>query len=358
MKTILKSLFKSQIQCRKPIQSQNGFTLLELLVAMILAVLVITPLLGFMISVMDTDRKEQAKATSEQEIQSALDFIAQDMEQAIYIYDADGMYGNTTKGITGILGGTSQIPTGTDMVPILAFWKRYFLNKNENVTVGTTTKTASCLVTLPNNSCSNQDYMLYSLVVYYLIKNDSNTTTWNPTTTRIARWEIRSGIRNDGGTETRSETVNSITKTVKYLLLPDPGFMPFNLSLSGDLNKKMGNWVKHSSAYTKDPKTYTLVDVIDQTKITQGAPAPACHGTNEQLVPDDSKTIGGAGFPNDLKTGSFYACVNTKKNIARVYIRGNSLARIERGAQYQAKKIQYFPTATIQIKGRASLGIE
>jgi hypothetical protein len=46
-----------------------------LLVGLILAFLVITPLLGFMISIMTQDRQEQAKAASEQEIQSALNYI-------------------------------------------------------------------------------------------------------------------------------------------------------------------------------------------------------------------------------------------------------------------------------------------
>jgi type II secretory pathway pseudopilin PulG len=356
MKNVLRFLLRSQIQGYKLVQSQKGFTLIELLVAMILAFLVITPLLGFMIDVMNTDRKEQAKVSSEQEIQSALDYIARDMEQAIYIYDADGMYGNTTKGITGII---NQLPNSTETtkVPILVFWKRYFLNKDQDVTVGSTQRRAGCLVNLPNptGGCNEQDYMLYSLVVYYLIKD--NSPTWNTTTTRIARWEIRDGIRDAGGSESRSETINGITKTVNYILLPSPGFMPFNLSLEGDLSKKLGNWSKHSDAYNlATNQLTTLVDFIDQTTTTQGAPAPvACNtAAGEQQVPNYSAS----GFPDALKTGSFYACVNSKKYVARLYIRGNALARIETDATYNSNKSIYFPTASIQIKGRGFLGVE
>jgi len=38
-----------------------------------------------MLNIMDSERKEQAKTTSEQELQSALDYIAGDLEQAVYI---------------------------------------------------------------------------------------------------------------------------------------------------------------------------------------------------------------------------------------------------------------------------------
>jgi len=55
---------------------------------MLLAALVIAPLLTFMLNIMDTDQGT-SKATSEQELQSAVDYIARDLEQAVYIYDAD-----------------------------------------------------------------------------------------------------------------------------------------------------------------------------------------------------------------------------------------------------------------------------
>jgi len=49
-----------------------------------------------MLNIMDSERKEQAKKTSEQELQSALDYIAGDLEQAVYIYDDDGLIRNNS----------------------------------------------------------------------------------------------------------------------------------------------------------------------------------------------------------------------------------------------------------------------
>jgi len=351
MQNILTFLFKNQFLRNKQRRSQDGFTLIELLVAMIIAALVITPILGLMVNMLDTDRKEQSKTSSQQEIQSAIDYMAHDLEQAVYIYDADGMYGNNTKGITGIV---SQLPSPTETnVPVLVFWKRYILDKDQNVKVGTTSTTAGCLVNLPSppGGCNQQDYTLYSLVAYYLVQNDNNSPTWNSTTTRIVRWEIRDGIRDLAGSETRTEATNN----VKYLLLPNPGFMPFDLSSQGDLAKKLGNWVKHPDTYDLrvTPLT-TLVDFIDQSTTTAPTLVPCNTAVGEQQVPDYSNS----SVPPALKTGSFYTCVNSKQYIARLYLRGNALARIENGATYSSNKSDFFPSANIQIKGRGFLGVE
>jgi len=72
----------------------HGFTLVELLIGLVMAFLVLTPLFGLMISIMNTDEKEQAKTTSEQELQTAIDFITRDLQQAVYIYDSQGVTNN------------------------------------------------------------------------------------------------------------------------------------------------------------------------------------------------------------------------------------------------------------------------
>ena len=348
MKTLLTYFLKNQT---KHARSQKGFTLIELLVAMIIAFLVITPLLAFMTDILNTDRKEQAKASSEHEIQAALDYMAQDMEQAVYIYDADGIYGNSASGITGIINQLPN-PSDTTKTPILVFWKRHFLSQSQIVQVGTNNVLAGSLVNLPNGSPNQQDYQLYSLVAYYLVK-DGNPT-WNSTTTRIARWEIIDGIRALNGTQSRTETVGSVSQNTQYLVLPSPNFMPFNLTLPGLLKQKLGNWTNwanNSGSYslTANPLT-TLVDFIDQTQMT---PQTSCNA-NEQQVPSSNTSLVGTTF----QTGSFYACVNSQNYVARVFIRGNAEARFQAGATYNPNVSQYYPTASIQIKGRGFLGIQ
>ena len=93
MKTLLRLLLKSQHQRNRsgPAQTEKGMTLVELLVGAIMAFLIITPMLGFVVDMLNTDRREQVKSNTEQDLQAAVDFIAQDLSQAIYIYDNDGV---------------------------------------------------------------------------------------------------------------------------------------------------------------------------------------------------------------------------------------------------------------------------
>ncbi|MBD1890133.1 hormogonium polysaccharide secretion pseudopilin HpsC [Coleofasciculus sp. FACHB-SPT9] len=361
MKSILRLFLTSQKQRFGQAQKTSGFTLIEVLVAMILATLVIGPLLGFMINILDTDRREQAKSNSEQEIRAALDYIAQDLQQAVYIYDADGM---------AAIKSQLPLPATTDKVPVLVFWKRELKKKIVPVTTNNCTNPDTC-----------DDAFVYSLVSYYLIKDTD--PTWSESA-RIGRFQIQDGIRSNSGT-VRTEPVynydgvaNTLTQNgtqqVKYLGSasnpgkngwPDAGFLPFNLTFSGDLTNKMKWWRKHpSEGYSN--QIVPLVDYIDQSKYTDPdkttflKPANPCRtkvinnpdGTtttvNIKPVPEESTT------PSELKTGSFYACVDSSTNSAQIFIRGNALARIRDGATWSKDSV-YFPSASIQVQGRSFL---
>ncbi len=89
MKSLLRLLLKSQHQRNRsgPTQTEKGMTLVELLVGAIMAFLIITPMLGFVVDMLNTDRREQVKSNTEQDLQATADFISQDLSQAIYIYD-------------------------------------------------------------------------------------------------------------------------------------------------------------------------------------------------------------------------------------------------------------------------------
>ena len=176
---------------------------------MILATLVITPLLGFMVNIMQTDRREQAKTNTEQELKAALDFIARDLEQAVYIYDA-----------TGLNAIRTQLPQNaqpTTHFPVLVFWKRQYIKNGVGIT------TTNC--TTEPEKCD--DTFSYSLVAYYLIKDDNNPT-WSRAA-RIGRFQISDGY---GSTDQAKTTTR------------DAGFQLFDLTGIGDLTTKMNAWKK------------------------------------------------------------------------------------------------------------------
>jgi prepilin-type N-terminal cleavage/methylation domain-containing protein len=314
---------------RPKVIRDDGFTLIELLVASIIAVLVITPLFGFMINILNTDRQEQAKASSEQEIQSAMDYIARDLQQAVYIYNEAGI---------DAIKAQLPSPDDEDRVPVLVFWKREFIN--------------GVLTAADNNK---DDTFVYSLVAYYLIQDTS--TTWSKAA-RIARWQIRDGVKVSGG-------VDCSGYTDKYVsgYCPSAGYAPFKLEGVGTLTQKMNQWTRLSSYTTTTnnvPSTtnvsygdspVVLVDYIDQTTTTSGAPsAITCPTGTSKVTP--------ASF-NGRTTGqmtSFYACVDTTNTAAQVFLRGNALARVRNSSlNYNSSRKNYFPEASVRVQGRGFL---
>lgn len=338
----LKFRLINQLQHYKQGQTTKGFTLIELLVAIILAALVITPLLGFMINILSTDRQEQAKATSEQDIRSAIDYIAQDLEQAVYIYNQDGL---------SAIGIQDQLPpsvaTGVNgcdnsgsgsCEPILVFWKREI--KPDVIPINNCTGT----------DCFNDAYV-YSLVGYYLISGNNPNDTWSDVA-RIARLEVSGGVLDPD-----DSTPNNPSDD--YLQEPDAGFAPFSLTGSGSLEEKMNKWqnaANNDDYNNPNDENFNitfnqkvLVDYIDNTELDITTNPPAVPSA--MICTADEQRL-----PNTDEPKGFYACVDSQENSARVYIRGNALARLQtNNVGYDSSKSTYFPTATIQVEGRGSL---
>jgi type II secretory pathway pseudopilin PulG len=312
----------------KTAQKVGGFTLLELLVGLILAFLIITPLLGFVINIMNTDRQEQAKTNSEQEIQSAMEYISRELQQAVYIYDQyalDNPHSNdpTTSGIQDQL---PQVPNGE---PVLVFWKRKFV---------------ADAVSVAGDPNQKNDAFIYSLVAYYLITPSTPTSSWSGTA-RIGRFEIHDELIDP-------ETGDEIERKVR-------GFQSFTLSQGGTIAQSMNQWENSGENYDLS-QLNILIDYIDQTPTSvDGVPVPF------EACPPDSNPPPGDGdpewtqVPSNSPTYSFYACVWSAKNTARVYIRGNALARINsinNLPTYNAGQASFFPKARIEVKSRAGLG--
>ncbi|MGJ5676629.1 MAG: hormogonium polysaccharide secretion pseudopilin HpsC [Nostochopsis sp.] len=314
---ILRWLLSNKLKHSQQHQANGAFTLIELLVGLLIAFLVITPLLGFMINILDTDRKEQAKANSEQEIQAAIDYIARDLQQAIYIYDA-----------TGIDEIKDQLPSVRDGNPLLVFWKREFV---EDAAI---TKTKD---DLGKNITFNDDYFVSSLVAYYLIKDKE--LPWSKAA-RIARFQIKDGVPNKNG----STCSTAYDTTSKFSQCPDEGFQAVDLSQQDKtLEQKMNSWTKASQDYKQKP--IALVDFIDQT--TTDASNVTCP-TDLVVIPSDTVSLG------------FYSCVDSvnvdKRSVVELYLRGNALARLTNNDNqmlYNTQQLTYFPTAKIRIEGRS-----
>jgi type II secretory pathway pseudopilin PulG len=385
-----------------------GFTLLELLVAMLIATLIVGTLLTVLTNILETNRKEEAKVQSQEELQAAVDYIADDLQEAIFIYDADSLARltnnfSTTECNTATAPPAtptcSQLPAGADKIPILVFWKRNFYKSEDLIpaanVAGGVAKEVRCLpdaVNATGTACIGGDRFVYSLVAYYLIKN-TNASYSN--TSRIGRWEFKDGISSTCTNTVTPGTCAPAVATVNgvnYWVSPDPGFRPFDLSLAGTLSNKMSSWYRTSNTQNE---ILTLVDYVDDTPYTAtqddatigNSPVETGIIANTPATPvlpiaapstnadcDDgargvgNSTLGGIftqRIPSSFSVGtgnnprelsSFYVCVNTNQNIARVWIRGNAYARILTARTLRSpSNSDLFPTASVRAFGRGSL---
>jgi hypothetical protein len=347
MKTLLRLLLKSQHPRNRsgPAQTDKGMTLVELLVGSIMAFLIITPMLAFVVDMLNTDRREQVKSNTEQDIQAAVDFIAQDLSQAIYIYDQAGI---SAINPTTLL---STPPANTIATPILVFWKRQQIKNALPInSAATAQKPSECKSTA--DQC-NDTYVL-SLVAYYQFKDNTPNPWCQPSgascPTRIARYEIRDGVKNPSSLDP-TNPYYSLTDENEYA--PDEAFNP-----SFDISKPLENVIKAPGF--QQPQV--LVNYIDHSPGPTPTPNNECTlalgnpkdttGVTPKDIPEETLRI---PYPPDT-VNSFYACVDTARNIARVTIRGNSLRRIQTDANYDAKKAAYFPTASVQVQGLGARG--
>jgi len=331
---LLKFLLTHQLKRPRQSNKTGGFTLIELLVAVVLAFLVIAPLLGFMVNIMQTDRNEQAKANSEQEIQAALDYISRDLQQAVYIYDQPALTNvhadlpNPDSGIKDQIppgsGAIDGCPDDTSCVPVLAFWK---LENMQRVVPAGSTAPSECdpLLNLEDRQQKCNDAKVYSLVVYYRIQDDPCTAPWS-CAARIGRFEINDGVRGTDGDNRNTPQDESYVDEGDDTIGRDEGFAPFKLDEQGTLDEKMKAWEKKTGEdYTK--QVQILVDYIDRDATGQGF---AVNFTDINPEPD------------------------IVDQVVEVSIRGNALARIRKGDPppiYSPSAAAYFPQSTVRIKG-------
>ena len=337
MLTILKNILKNQqIKRLKSNFSITGFTMIELLVSMIVASLIITPLLSLVVNISETDTEEQRKTITEQELQSAVSFIAKDLKQAVYIYGQNGV---DTIGPQISNSGTA----------VLVFWRQQLI---ENIVPVNTPNADVVKDHCDSKPCDHAQ--VYSIVAYYLITGNTGSSPWS-NAARIGRIEIRDGVRNPANYyDYLDENGNKMAKAKR-----DSGFRMFdgmNPNVAGTLEQKMEAW-KPDGKITKNVEV--LVDYIDHTSATDYVK----ENPETDAVPDDAFCIESLNSDNAQLVGNpttnaargFYACVDSSKSLAQLFIAGNGLARTDDGATYDQKQADLFPTVNITVQGRGIL---
>ena len=212
MKNFLQFLIKNQhLRDRSPDQGSDGFTMIELLVGAIMAFLIITPLLGFVVNILNDDLREEVKATTEYELQAAVDFISEDLSQAFYIYDKEEGDEEEDKRVDK---GVGNLPDGG--TPILVFWKRHRLPDSYPPISNNGEPSINPIQCDPDVDDCDDTYV-NALVAYYLIDDDNDI--WcqplgDPCPKRIVRYLIHDGLKNRYGLDYQDGQLKDSQKRV------------------------------------------------------------------------------------------------------------------------------------------------
>ncbi|NJK59033.1 MAG: prepilin-type N-terminal cleavage/methylation domain-containing protein [Oscillatoriales cyanobacterium SM2_1_8] len=313
---------------RKPVaanQSTTGFTLIELLVALLIGSLIISSLLFVLVRFLDASRREEAKVATQEELQAALNFIADDLQEAVYIYNADGIERDSTQTPPGIRDqlphvtnptsdeicpGPTASPADRRCVPVLVFWKRQVYDANEEIST-TDSRRAGCLEYVSPSACDDDpdpnrfrargtDKFAYSLVAYYISRGQTSAVPVR--TARLLRWELKGGIpwscaedpsptaftnatdcpialgqrvdRNGTNvavaaltTPIQSALYADLRDSAIYTVRPDQGFVSPTSTIAatfGTLGQRLNQWRRFTPTYNLNTNPYqVLADYID-----------------------------------------------------------------------------------------------
>ncbi len=312
MKTLLNLLLKTRRRPRRhPPKPTAGYTMIELLVGMVIAALIITPMLGFVVNILNSDVKEQAKTNSEQELQAAIDYIAQDMSQAIYIYDEAGR-----DAIADDLPHSSD----ANKNPILVFWKREFVE--DVVPVSGTDCTSGC-----------NDTFVLSLVAYYEITETDSSSIWcqpsgGDCPQRIGRFQIRDGVKDLNGNYICGADGRTAATGCTNKHMRDLGYSSFDIS-------DPTAWTANGEGYDND--VVVLVNYIEDFELLN----PLVDSNNDGSI--------------DAATGDVRLIEDSGNKLARIKIQSNALRRLQTDTNC-ADSPTYCPQATAQVGARSGYG--
>jgi prepilin-type N-terminal cleavage/methylation domain-containing protein len=204
---------------RHRVYQSAGFTLIELLVSLVVASIFLLATAMIVIETMRLDREETGRTQVQAELTQAMEFIQQDLAEALYIYNdteqnpqQSDRLGDGIPDVIQRLYAPGWIRRPNDAIPVVAFWKLepipqgcYAGNPNlQDIRRGNAILPDQPPREFPrdqNDRNADWDTLvsrrgIYTLVVYYLRRNYNNAgnptgrTPWEGNA-RIDRFELR-----------------------------------------------------------------------------------------------------------------------------------------------------------------------
>lgn len=312
--------FGRLLQSRQKRKS-SGFTLIELLVVIIIAGGIISGLMYLVVELLGVDQRESSRTETQREMQLAMDYIASELREAVYVYNGECFAGRSAAtpptDCPRLINYLPDNLRNANNIPVIAFWKQQSIPEpvkarcraDADVAIGRGD---------PCRSASS-----YALIVYYISRENPNNI-----------WDGNARIKRYALTEFQADgTSNNVFATP-----PGRGYVrPDEVSVKFDtwpFGKNPNNTNQVSNLQGGNPPTDTsaiLVDFLDSRVVgtvpVTTVPSPVCP-TGYSISPDVS-AFGAVGAP---QIRSFYACVDTGATSGRnreviLYIRGNAQGR-------------------------------
>ncbi|MBE9059396.1 prepilin-type cleavage/methylation domain-containing protein [cf. Phormidesmis sp. LEGE 11477] len=277
---------------------------MELLIAMVISSIVTSGLLYLVVEIMQVDRREASLDQVQRDMQRAINYIGDDLQEALYVYS------NPTRiaALATSLENDPQFPDAGGDTPVLAFWRVDPIENN----LPDCTSYAAGTPALRQCESLRIRQASYTLVVYVQRVNDGNAN-W-PGQSRLIRYEL-------------SKYTNTATMAVRNGYR-DPADLEDGASTFEDWTPATGEVPAGTSAvlvdFVNDPGA-----TLDRSPLSDPTAACSTYGTDAsgdflyQVVPDGA---------NITTNTSFFACVrnadtDTEERANQdvyVFLRGNA----------------------------------
>lgn len=247
---------------------QQGFTLLELLVAILIGGIISSGLLFLVVELLKVDTREETLSQVQQDMRRALDYINSDLSEAVFVY-------LDPETVTAQL---SDLPA--DSEPILAFWRLDPLDADDINSINDCDTYGD-----QEDECATlkvrQAY--YTLVVYLQEPNNDPDGIWEGPS-RIIRYSLPKYTGNIANLEQRDGYADPT--------LPIPGSSP----------QRFNSFDEWESSGATEGETPVLVDYVN---------APNDADNTCDVDKDGNPDPDTLSRPFPATSDSFYACVRT-----------------------------------------------
>lgn len=293
-------------------RQQAGFTLIELLVAMFIGSIITVSLLALVVQLVDVNQRDSARSETQRDMQAAMNYIGQELREAVFVYDGDCLQGTATlnsnnfatecPGLINYIPASLSTPSNGDTpIPVLAFWRADPLPQSLLDTCKTSAQSGDWSVATPaavqNVPCLSG--RSYTLVVYLLVDDGNPNDLWQGRA-RIERYQL-------------SQFTGNGTQTVGYvdpLSSPNSSFQqwPFQIATVNNVSSV-------SNAQTARPTgtSVVLVDYVDDGLLDAQVNRTALSCPDRATSTNPYAATPRSDFSlNPKKIRSFYACVRGK----------------------------------------------